>query len=175
MEIATYNAFAMPILDPHSVEFISRSADQTRRVAMRLGSLVGRKDLICLEGELGTGKTTFVQGLAAGWGTLDQVTSPTFVLVNIYRHPEGTRLYHLDAYRIDSPQEAEELDLDVMFESGSMVIEWAERIKSTLPVEHLWVTLKEISPEQRDLIFSANGSRYQKILAILRQRLYGGL
>ena len=82
----------MPILDPHSLEFISRSAEQTRRVGMRLGGMVGSGDVICLVGDLGSGKTTFIQGFAAGWGSLDPVTSPTFVLVNLYRRPEGARL-----------------------------------------------------------------------------------
>jgi len=77
----------MPILDPNSMEFISRSAEQTRRVGMRLGTLLQTGDVICLIGDLGSGKTTFVQGLASGWGSLDPVSSPTFVLVNVYRHP----------------------------------------------------------------------------------------
>jgi tRNA threonylcarbamoyladenosine biosynthesis protein TsaE len=101
----------MPILDPHSLEFISRSAEQTRRVGMRLGALVDGGDVVCLVGDLGSGKTTFVQGLAAGWGSLDPVTSPTFVLVNLYRRPEGARLYHLDAYRLSGASEAADLDL----------------------------------------------------------------
>jgi len=165
----------MPILAPNSVEFISRSADQTRRVGMRLGAYLADNFLICLEGELGSGKTTFVQGLAAGWGSLDQVSSPTFVLINLYRHPEGRRLYHVDAYRLDNPKEAEDLDLDTMLENGSIVIEWAEKIKSILPDEHIWINLWDISQEQRDLIFSARGKRYESILEVFRRRIYGGM
>ena len=165
----------MPILAPNSVEFISRSADQTRRVGMRLGAYLADNFLICLEGELGSGKTTFVQGLASGWGSLDQVSSPTFVLINLYRHPEGRRLYHVDAYRLDNPKEAEDLDLDTMLENGSMVIEWAEKIKSILPEEYIWINLQDISQEQRDLIFSARGKRYESILDVFRRRLYGGM
>jgi tRNA threonylcarbamoyladenosine biosynthesis protein TsaE len=165
----------MPILDPHSLEFISRSAEQTRRVGMRLGAMVGAGDVVCLVGDLGSGKTTFVQGFAAGWGSLDPVTSPTFVLVNLYRRPEGARLYHLDAYRLSGASEAADLDLDPMLESGALIIEWAERIQGALPREHLWVSLRWINPQQRDLIFSARGARYQSLLAKLRQRLYGGL
>ena len=81
----------MPILDQHSFEFISRSTEQTRRLGMRLGALLRSGDVICLAGELGSGKTTLVQGIASGWGSLDQVTSPTFVLVNVYRGPDGQR------------------------------------------------------------------------------------
>jgi tRNA threonylcarbamoyladenosine biosynthesis protein TsaE len=165
----------MPILDPNSIEFISRSPEQTRRVGLRLGGIMRDRDLICLEGDLGSGKTTFVQGLAAGWGTLDQVTSPTFVLVNLYRHPLGKQLYHVDSYRLNSSVEAEDLDLDTMLANGSMVIEWAERIKPILPEECMWVRLTDISENQRDLIFTAQGKHYRKLLDIFRLRLYGGL
>ena len=74
-----------------------------------------------LQGDLGAGKTTFVQGIAAGWGAQDEVSSPTFVLVNIYRGTESARLFHLDTYRIESAAEAEELDLEAMLAVCSRV------------------------------------------------------
>lgn len=169
----------MPILDSHSMEFISRSAEQTRRAGMRLGALLKPKDLICLIGDLGAGKTTLVQGIAAGWGSLDQVSSPTFVLVNVYRRTgnghqsEIQRLYHLDAYRLASPGEAEDLDLDAMLENGPMVIEWADRIQSVLPEDRLWVKLRLIDEDQRDLLISAYGPRYQEMLANFRRKVFG--
>jgi len=164
----------MPILDSHSVEVISRSPDQTRRVGMRLGALLRTGDVICLAGDLGSGKTTLVQGLSAGWGSLDAVSSPTFVLVNVYRRPDGGRLYHLDAYRLNGPGEAVDLDLDTMIENGSMVVEWADRVLSALPEDHLWVKLVYVEEDQRDLLFSAHGERYQVVLSALRKGVYGG-
>src|SRR5512143_2513445 len=128
----------MPILDPHSLEIISRSTEQTRRVGMRLGALLQPGDLVALVGDLGSGKTTLVQGIVSGWGSLDPVSSPTFVLVNVYRHPENKRLFHLDAYRLNGAAEAEDLDIDAMIEAGPLVIEWADRILGTLPAEYLW-------------------------------------
>src|SRR5512137_2849521 len=104
----------MPILDPHTFEFFSKSPEQTRRLGMRLGALLQPGDLVCLQGDLGAGKTTLVQGMAQGWGALDSVSSPTFVLVNSYRRPDSSPFFHFDAYRIDSPGEAEELDLDIL-------------------------------------------------------------
>lgn len=86
----------MPILDPNSLEFFSRSAEQTRRVGMRLGALLQKGDVIALVGDLGAGKTTFVQGVAVGWGSTDAVSSPTYVLVNVYRRTDGTQFAHLD-------------------------------------------------------------------------------
>lgn len=164
----------MPILAQNSVEVISRSAEQTRRVGMRLGALLESGDVVCLVGDLGSGKTTLVQGIAAGWGSLDQVTSPTFVLVNMYRKPESQRLYHMDAFRMNGALEAEDLDIFTMLDSGPLVVEWAERVQAALPAEGLWATLKYVDENQRDLIFSSRGERYQQLLTALRKQVYGG-
>jgi tRNA threonylcarbamoyladenosine biosynthesis protein TsaE len=141
---------------------------------MRLGKLLGAGDVVGLEGELGSGKTTFVQGIAAGWGSLDQVSSPTFVLINMYRRPDGMRLHHLDAYRLANVKEAIELDIDHMLGYGPLVIEWAERVKEALPLTSIWVRLNWIDETQRDLLLTANGEHYEKLLEKLRVRVYGG-
>jgi tRNA threonylcarbamoyladenosine biosynthesis protein TsaE len=165
----------MPILDQNSIEFISRGTEYTRRVGIRLGTILKSGDIICLEGDLGSGKTTLVQGMAAGWGSLDQVTSPTFVLVNLYRRLDGGQFHHLDAYRLNDAKEAEELDLETYIETGPLVVEWAERISTALPADHLWVSLRMVDTNQRDLIFSARGPYYESLLENFRVRIYGGL
>jgi tRNA threonylcarbamoyladenosine biosynthesis protein TsaE len=165
----------MPILDQNSVEFISRGTDYTKRVGIRLGTILKSGDVICLEGDLGSGKTTLVQGMAAGWGSLDRVTSPTFVLLNLYRRLDGGQFHHLDAYRLKDSGEARDLDLEIYIETGPLVVEWAERIKSALPRDHLWVTLRMVDIDQRDLIFSARGPRYETLLEKFQSRIYGGL
>lgn len=162
-----------PILDQNSLEIISRSMDQTRRVGMRLGSLLKPGNVVCLVGDLGAGKTTLVQGLAAGWGSLDPVSSPTFVLVNVYRRMDQNRLFHLDAYRMGGPSDAIDLDLDEMLYQGALVIEWADRIETALPDERLWVSLQWIDDTQRDLVFSAHGIAYQELLIKFREQVYG--
>jgi tRNA threonylcarbamoyladenosine biosynthesis protein TsaE len=170
----------MPILDPSTLEFFSRSPEQTRRLGMRLGGMLQLGDLVCLSGDLGSGKTTLVQGIAQGWGTLDPVSSPTFVLVNEYRRPNSNRagsslsLYHLDAYRLASAWEAEELDLDRMLETGAMVIEWPERIKPVLPPERMWINLRWIADEQRGMTFLSQGEHYAELLVDFRKRVFGG-
>ncbi len=164
----------MPILDAHAFEFFSRSPEQTRRLGMRLGALLHTGDLICLQGELGAGKTTFVQGMAQGWGALDAVSSPTFVLVNAYRRPDSSQLFHFDAYRVDSLREAEELDLDNLLSQGPLVVEWPERVESCLPAERLWAWLEYESEEHRAMRFSAFGTRHETLLDHLRQTVYGG-
>ncbi len=163
----------MPILDAHTFEFFSRSPEQTRRVGMRLGGLLKPGDLICLQGDLGAGKTTLVQGMAQGWGSLDGVSSPTFVLVNEYRRPDDSHLFHMDAYRIESGPEAAELDLDSMLADGSLIVEWPERIESILPSDRLWLHLDYMAEEHRQIIFKSCGARYDDILADLQKSIYG--
>jgi tRNA threonylcarbamoyladenosine biosynthesis protein TsaE len=158
----------MPILDANTFEFFSRSPDQTRRIGMRLGELLLPMDIICLNGELGAGKTTLVQGIAKGWGTGDSVTSPTFVLVNNYCRPDGAEMNHLDAYRLENAMEAEDLDLERMIIEGPLLVEWSDRIKAALPEECLVVSMSWISDEHRRLVFSFNGSRYRKLLDLLK-------
>lgn len=170
---AGYNLPAMPILDAHALEFFSRSPAQTRRAGARLGALLAAGDLLCLQGDLGSGKTTLVQGIASGWGATDPVSSPTFVLVNLYRRPDGGVLNHLDAYRLDSPREAEQLDLDALLAAGPLVIEWPERLGNLIPPERLWVRLTHAGEEHRELRFDARGARYDALLAELRRALFG--
>jgi len=158
----------MPILDVNTVDFLSHSPDQTRRIGERLGGALQTGDVICLQGDLGAGKTTFVQGIAQGWGSLDSVSSPTFILVNIYRRADQAQLFHMDAYRLDSTQEAEELDLDSMLAVGALIIEWPERISRLVPEERLWVTLEHVTDLERRMKFEATGSCHAHLLEVLR-------
>jgi len=161
----------MPILDPNSFEFISRSADQTRRIGIRLGSMIQPYDVICLSGELAAGKTTLTQGIANGWGALERATSPTFVLVNNYRRPDGSEMYHLDAYRLQNALEAEDLDIDQMISSGPFIVEWPERILEALPKTYLWIDMTWLGDEQRVLIINPKGKRYKDMLENLKKEM----
>jgi tRNA threonylcarbamoyladenosine biosynthesis protein TsaE len=163
----------MPILNAHSMDFFSRSPEQTRRIGMRLGGALQSGDVICLQGDLGAGKTTFVQGVAQGWGSLDAVSSPTFILVNVYRRGDEAHLFHMDAYRLDSMPEAEELDLDSMLAQGPLLIEWPERIDGLVPNERLWIRLEHVAEEEREMKFEATGERYDDLLEVIRQAAYG--
>ncbi|MEA5077166.1 MAG: tRNA (adenosine(37)-N6)-threonylcarbamoyltransferase complex ATPase subunit type 1 TsaE [Anaerolineaceae bacterium] len=164
----------MPTYSANSFDFLSRAPEQTRRVGFRLGSMLKPGDVLALHGDLGAGKTTFVQGIAQGWGATDEVSSPTFVLVNVYRRPDGTLLHHMDAYRIQSALEAEDLDLDEMMRSGALLVEWAERIQSALPQEHLEVQLAYVNDEQRSLAFYPHGKRYEALAGELKHLAFGG-
>ena len=166
----------MPILDAHTMDFFSRSPEQTRRIGMRLGRALQAGDLICLQGDLGAGKTTFVQGIAQGWGSLDSVSSPTFILVNIYRRADQSQLFHMDAYRLDSTPEAEELDLDSMLAEGALIVEWPERMDGLIPAERLWIQLEHIDDEdeEREMKFKAHGKRYDELLDVIHHAVMGG-
>ena len=156
------------------MDFFSRSPEQTRRVGRRLGEVLAIGDVICLQGDLGAGKTTLVQGIAQGWGSLDSVSSPTFILVNVYRRADESQLFHMDAYRLDSTPEAEELDLDSMLAQGALLIEWPEQMDGLIPKERLWVNLEHIDEEEREMKFKAAGKRYDELLEVIRHGTFGG-
>ena len=156
------------------MDFFSRSPEQTRRIGVRLGGALQTGDVICLQGDLGAGKTTFVQGVARGWGSLDSVSSPTFILVNVYRRTDQSQLFHVDAYRLDSTPEAEELDLDSMLAQGPVLIEWPERMDGLIPRERLWLKLEHIDEEEREMKFRSSGKRYDDLLEVVRHGAYGG-
>ncbi len=164
----------MPILEANTFDFISRSPDQTRRVGMRLGAILQRGDVICLDGELGAGKTTLVQGIASGWGSTDPVSSPTFVIINLYRRTDDEKFAHLDAYRLDGAAEAEMLDIEELLAHGPLVVEWAPRILDSLPDENLSVQMSWAEEEYRDMKFVAHGSYYEEMLTTLQDNILRG-
>jgi len=163
----------MPIMDTHNFEFFSRSPEQTRRLGTRIGALLAPGDLICLNGDLGAGKTTLIQGIAHGWESLDRVSSPTFVIVNEYHRKTGETLFHMDAYRLENAAEAFDLDLDRMLEEGVLLVEWAERIKEALPENALWINMRWLADEQRGLLFTASGERSQALMDQFKMKVVG--
>ena len=134
-----------------STPHVTASPEATRQVAENLGRLLAPGDVIALKGELGAGKTLFVQGLAAGLGVPPAVpvTSPTFTLVNEYRGGRLT-LFHVDLYRLEREEELEDLGFDDLFrQEGVVAVEWPERVPGALPPERLDVTIHIVGPEER--------------------------
>ena len=164
----------MPILDQNAFEFISRSADQTRRLGMHLGALLHSGDVILLQGDLGAGKTTFTQGLASGWGSQDTALSPTFVLINQYRRPDGEQFHHLDAYRLRNAEDAEDLDLDALLANGILVVEWPEKISVALPAEALHLKFNWVADEQRAIFLEPHGARYRQLVKAFQNEAFKG-
>ncbi len=122
--------------------------ETTRSLAAALADCLVDGDLLVLTGDLGAGKTCFTQGLGAGLGVEDRITSPTFTLVT--SHEGRLRLNHLDVYRLDGPSETLDLDLPDLLEDGVTVIEWGERIDPVLPPDRLLIELSygELSPNE---------------------------
>jgi tRNA threonylcarbamoyladenosine biosynthesis protein TsaE len=166
----------MPILDEQTLDFISHGAEQTRRFGARMGALLQAGDVICLEGDLGTGKTCFAQGVGQGMGITEPVTSPSFTLVSEYRPPAPLPiLYHVDLYRLDAPvDEALGFGLEEYLRyDGVCLVEWADRIRAILPQGRLWITLRHLTPGKRGILMQAAGRRYDELLRHFRERAFG--
>ncbi|MGQ9676882.1 MAG: tRNA (adenosine(37)-N6)-threonylcarbamoyltransferase complex ATPase subunit type 1 TsaE [Chloroflexota bacterium] len=151
-----------------SLQVPSRSPAQTRRLGACLGKLLRPGDVLLLQGPFGSGKTTLVQGIAKGLGVRGRVTSPSFALVNEYRADEyhmRVPIYHIDVYRIASPEEALQFGLDeYLSERAISLVEWAERVEDVVPEHHLWVMLRVTGAQRRLLSLQAYGERYERLL-----------
>lgn len=115
--------------------------EETFALGRRLGSQVGAGDVYTLDGDLGTGKTVFAQGFAAGLGISDAVNSPTFTILQVYEDGR-LPLYHFDVYRIGDPEEMEEIGYaDCFYGDGVSLVEWAGRIPELLPDSYheIWI------------------------------------
>ena len=136
----------MTIFDRLQTGVTTSSAEETQALAFELATVLSPDTTLALHGDLGVGKTTFVQGLAHGLGITDSVTSPTFTIFTLYRGNERT-LVHLDAYRIENDQQIESLMLeDFLGSPWCMAVEWPEKIVSWIPKNSLHLDLG-ITPE----------------------------
>jgi len=145
--------------------FRSNSPEETRVLAARLGELLAPGDVVALKGELGSGKTEFVHGLAQGLGVPSQVpvASPSFTLAHEY--PGRCALTHIDLYRLgDLPPEMLPEMEEYLYGSRVAVIEWAERLKGLLPEDHLEVLLAITGESRRDLTFISHGPRSRRLV-----------
>lgn len=146
--------------------FLSNSPVATSGLGKRIGERLEAGSIIALIGELGCGKTLFTRGICAGLGVpLRQVNSPTFVLVNEYQG--RLPVYHIDLYRLGDIADGFEiglLDYLARVESGVMVVEWAEKILSLLPDDHLKVQFHILSAKKRQIVFSVLGSRFGSLI-----------
>lgn len=143
------------------MKFDSSSPAATMTIGRELGKIISPGTVICITGDLGAGKTHFAKGVALGLDIADHVTSPTFTLINEY---EGRiPLYHVDAYRLTSADEAYELGLEeYLYGEGVTLIEWPDRVKPLIPEEYLAVRidLTEKDDDFRVLDIQAYGQKY---------------
>jgi tRNA threonylcarbamoyladenosine biosynthesis protein TsaE len=130
---------------------ISHSPAETSAFGSRLATTLRRGDVLALTGDLGAGKTHLVKGIAAGLGIASEVTSPTFTLIHEYAGGKFP-LYHIDLYRLDSPDEALKIGLDEYLDGdGVTVIEWADKFSALIPDGALWISLRLLDGGSREI------------------------
>ncbi|MDC5696944.1 tRNA (adenosine(37)-N6)-threonylcarbamoyltransferase complex ATPase subunit type 1 TsaE [Intrasporangium calvum] len=145
-----------------SREVTLETPEDTRAFGRRLGRLLRAGDVLVLTGDLGAGKTTLTQGLAEGLGVRGPITSPTFVIARV--HPslsDGPALVHVDAYRLGSALELDDLDLDADLEQSVTVIEWGAGMSEQLSEHRLGITLT--GEEVRTARLDPVGSRWERL------------
>lgn len=141
------------------------SPEETARVGKSLGAILRAGDVICLNGDLGAGKTCFAQGVACGLEVDGPVTSPTFTLINEYQG--RLPLYHMDVYRLADSLEMEDLGYEEYFYGdGVTLVEWAERVKELLPEERLDITINRCpeGEDLREITTAPRDERYRRLV-----------
>ena len=150
-------------------KLITNSEFETIEIAQNIESEKFPNMVICLNGELGSGKTLFVTGIANALGINEVITSPTF---NIIKEYDGELpLYHLDVYRLD--EASNDIGIEEYFSKGGIVvIEWAENIKDILPEERLDVKIKVLGENKRSLVFKPYGQKYEELCEAVLWEVY---
>lgn len=154
------------------MEFFSNEMKDTISLGKKLGKILKSGDIICLLGDLGTGKTHFVKGIAEGLDIVDNITSPTFSIVNEY-HSGRLNLYHFDVYRVNDPDEIEAIGFDeYIFSDAVSIIEWSNYIEELIPEEHIEINIeKDISQgiNFRKISINYCGDRYDYIKELIKK------
>lgn len=151
------------------MKYIVKSVEETMAIGIKLGSLCNAGDIICLTGDLGTGKTHMTKGIAQGVGVKDHITSPTFTIVNEY-HSGRLKLYHFDVYRVNDPDEIYAIGFDeYIFSDGVSIIEWSNYIEELIPEEHISINIEKLNDmgeSYRAITINGYGQRYDYIKEI---------
>ena len=151
------------------MEIILKNLEETQKFGEKLGSILKEGDILCLNGDLGAGKTTLTKSIGSGLGVDEYITSPTFALINEYRG--RIPVYHIDVYRLENVEEIDDLGFDeYIYGSGVTIIEWAERIKSFLPEDRIILDIRRGHDENaRRISLSGDGERYRTVLRRMKE------
>ncbi|CDB32434.1 uncharacterized protein family UPF0079 ATPase [Clostridium sp. CAG:575] len=147
--------------------FYSNSEKDTLNFGKKLASYLKPKDIIVLTGELGAGKTKFTEGFLSYFGLENEISSPTFTIVNKYCKND-INIYHFDVYRLEDSSEFYEIGGEEYFEKGICLIEWGELIKDALPKDYLEITfsknIENRNENSRILNLTSHGSKFDKLI-----------
>jgi len=149
-------------------QITTHTSDETQKLGKTIGKWIEHPLVIGLSGDLGSGKTAFVQGLAEGLEVPDEyyITSPTFTLINQY--PGRFPLFHIDLYRLDGISDLEDIGLDeLLYDQAVIAIEWAEKMSPVLPAEHLAMTFKITDDDYRRISLIAYGHNLDNLIKAL--------
>lgn len=143
------------------IRFVSKCEQDTIEFASKFASKLKKKDIVVLSGELGSGKTKFVQGVLKYFGLEDEISSPTFTIVNEY-NARNSNIYHFDVYRLTDTDEFYAIGGEEYFQQGICLIEWGEMIESILPKDYIKVVFRknEENEEYRELQIETLGEKY---------------
>ena len=142
---------------------ITKSSEETKNIGKEVGKLTMPGDLLAFYGELGTGKTCFIQGISQELEVKDYVTSPSFTIINEYQGK--IPIYHFDLFRLNNEEEILELGYqEYFYGEGLTLIEWAEKIEQLLPKEHLKIVIKFKDRDKRTISFIPQGDRFDNFL-----------
>jgi tRNA threonylcarbamoyladenosine biosynthesis protein TsaE len=146
-----------------NLTIITNGPEETKKIGEEVGKLSRPGDLLAFHGELGAGKTCFIQGISQQLEVKDYVTSPSFTIINEYQGK--IPIYHFDLFRLNNVEEILELGYEEYFYGeGLTVIEWAEKIEQLLPKEHLRIEIKFKDHFKRTISFIPQGNRFEKLL-----------
>ena len=153
----------------NTYNFSSNSLDDTLMLGKNLASLLKKGDLVVLSGELGAGKTKFTEGFLKFFKLEDEISSPTFNIVNEYKK-DDISIYHFDVYRLEDVSEFYEIGGDEYFENGICLIEWGELIKDALPKSFISIDITKLENDENKRLFRfiSQGERYDKVLENLK-------
>lgn len=130
--------------------FEAADVSALKKPAQALKELLQPGSVVCFRGEMGAGKTTFIKVLLREMGVKEEVDSPTFALVNEYRLPDGTPVFHFDFYRLNNPEEALDIGLEDYLDAGGIcLMEWPELVKDFLPEERIEVQIEDAVSHRR--------------------------
>ena len=154
------------------MKILSKSAADTIKIGRKIAKNLKKGDIICLFGDLGSGKTVLTKGIACGLGvSKERIISPSFILVRRYKG-KAYPVYHFDLYRLRKPQDILVLGYEeYLYDEAVSVIEWADRLEYLLPGEFLKIELEVSGKNQRRIKFSSSGSRYRKIMDKIHEDL----